>query len=131
MDAITKERLEKTTTQLMSKQGEQVKSLEQAIKMSKKIILAHNYIVEVGAYTIGTKFNKELGHSVLEYQYKDPHNSSQWNKEGVEQIKRILTEEGEDREIKVYFYKDFYKEKLELLKECIESNKRTIEYLNK
>lgn len=109
----------------------QIEKLNFQLEMSKGVLLSHNYIVEVGAYTIGSKFNPEINAKVLDYKMTDYDLATMWNENGVKEIKKHLLEMGENREIKVYFYKDFYRTKLEDLKNFLKSNSELIKTLSK
>tara|TARA_R100001443_G_scaffold27617_1_gene40812 strand:+ start:269 stop:637 length:369 start_codon:yes stop_codon:yes gene_type:complete len=100
---------------------ESINLLKHELKMSKGVLLSHNFVVEVGAFTMCSKWNDERQCKLLHYSNKPYHLVSKWNQNGVDEIVKILKDEGEDREIKVYFYKEYYKEKIERLENFIKS----------
>ena len=112
---------------------EQIEKLKFQLEMSKGCLFSHNYVVKVGAYTISSKWNEEIGANTLDYEnsFGEYHSVAKWNKNGVEEIKKQLLEAGEDREIEVYFYKDFYKKKIQQLKNLVETNSKIIKQFSK
>ena len=107
-------------TEIVNKLKERKNSLEFQIKLHSGLI-SHNYIVEVGASTVTTVNGKAT--------LKPKAGSklpSQWTIDGVNEIKEKCSWTnmlGEEMEIKVVNYKDWYTKELDSVNQTLEKLK--------
>ncbi len=81
--------------------------------MYKNSILSHNYVISVGAFTIGLKKD---GSKILDYKFREL--PSLWTKEGAEANKEAL-QVNDDRDIKITGKHTWYKNEIQKTKEAI------------
>jgi hypothetical protein len=113
-------------TQLTQKQRDLIQSTKNALRndielfqrhldLQKNCIVSHNFVIEVGAYTITTKEDRTIDHR---FSNKLP---STWTEKGVQEVTRLLREAGEDREIKVQSLREFLTTKIQSFKDTLGS----------
>ena len=103
---------------------ERKNALESQIKLHSGLV-SHNYIVEVGAYTVTTidgkaKLQDKVGSKL----------PSQWTSEGVKEIKEKCNWTnmlGDKMEIKAISYRDWYAEELKGVIETLETFEPIVE----
>ncbi len=84
-------------------------------KMYKNSILSHNYVISVGAYTIGLKKD---GSKILDYKFREL--PSLWTKEGAEANKKAL-QVNDDRDISITGKHTWYANEIKNVKSMINS----------
>jgi|GEM_PF-5842700 len=94
---------------------QKLEGYKRQLEMSENCLISHQYIVEVGAYTIGLDAEGKTELVIEDYP-------SQFTSEAVKQIKAIsfTDKRGNKVEPEVYFYKDWYMEKIECLEMIIQ-----------
>jgi hypothetical protein len=83
--------------------------------MYRNSILSHNYVISVGAFTIGLKND---GSKILDYRFNEL--PSLWTKEGAEANKRAL-QVNDKREITITGKHTWYAEEIKKVKSMIAS----------
>ena len=83
--------------------------------MYRNSILSHNYVISVGAYTIGLKKD---GSKILDYRFHEL--PSLWTKEGAEANKKAL-QANDDREILITGKHTWYTKEIKKVKDMINS----------